>query len=58
MNRGNVEKYSNLYAYQLGLAGSFDNKFKIINSSEIVYHGVCIIKDGVKGVISGAMYYR
>jgi len=53
-----VEKWSNLYAYQLGLGGSYGHEYKNISVKEIVRHDGCIIRDGVRGGSSGAIYRR
>ena len=53
-----VEKWSNLYAYQLGLGGSYGHEYKNISVKEIVRHDGCIIRDGVRGGSSGAIYLR
>ena len=53
-----VEKWSNLYAFQIGLGGSYGHEFKNLTLKEIVQHDGCIIRDGVRGGSSGAIYRR
>ena len=51
-----VQKWSNLYAYQIGLGESYGHSFKNVNLSEIVCHDEYIVKDGIRGGNSGAIY--
>ena len=51
-----VEERSNLYAYQIGLGGSYGHEFKSVSIKEIFKHDGCIVSDGVRGGSSGAIY--
>ena len=51
-----VDKWSNLYAYQIGLGVSYGHGFKLVKIPEIVFNYGCIVRDSVQGVISGAIY--
>ena len=51
-----VEKCSNLYAYQIGLGGYYGHVFKPVKLPEIFFHDGCILKDGVRDVTSVAIY--
>ena len=51
-----VEQWSNLYAYQIGLGGSYGHEFKSVSLKEILHHDGCIVQDGVRGGSSGAIY--
>ena len=53
-----LEDWSNLYAYQIGLGGSYNHKFKNITVKELLRHDGCIVRDGVRGGSSGAIYCR
>ena len=53
-----VEQWSNLYAYQIELDGSYGHKFKSVFLKEILHHDGCIVRDGVRGGSSGAIYRR
>ena len=53
-----VEEWSNLYAYQIGLGGSYGHEFKNVSVKEILHHDGCIVRDGVRGGSSGAIYRR
>lgn len=53
-----VEEYSNLYASQLGLGGSYGHDFKSVKIPEIVRHDGCVVRDGVRGGSGGAIYRR
>ena len=53
-----VEEWSNLYAFQIGLGGSYGHEFRNVTLKEIVQHDACIIRDGVRGGSSGAIYRR
>jgi len=53
-----VEQWSNLYAYQIGLGGSYGHEFKSVSLKEILHHDGCIVRDGVRGGSSGAIYRR
>ena len=47
---------SNLYAKQIGLGGSYGHEFKSVSIKEILKHDGCIVRDGVRGGSSGAIY--
>ena len=53
-----VEEWSNLYACQIGLGGSYGHEFKNVTLKEILQHDGCIIRDGLRGGSSGAIYRR
>ena len=53
-----LEEWSNLYAYQIGLGGSYGHEFKNLTLKEILQHDGCIVRDGVRGGSSGAIYRR
>ncbi len=51
-----VEEWSNLYAYRIGLGGSYGHKFKSMSIKEIVKHDGCVVRDRVRGGSSSAIY--
>ena len=52
-----VKQWSNLYAYQIGLGGSYGDEFsKSVSLKEILHHDGYIVRDGVRGGSSGAIY--
>ena len=51
-----VEKWYNLYAYQISIGGSYCHGFKSINLPETFFHDGCILKDGVRGGTSVAVF--
>ena len=53
-----VGKWSNIYAYQIGLGVSYGHGFKHVKLPEIVCHDGCIVRDGVRGGTSGGIYCR
>jgi hypothetical protein len=53
-----VEKFSNLYAIQIGLGGSYGHRFKNIVLNELVRFDGVVIRDGVKGGSNGAIHRR
>ena len=53
-----LEEWSNLYAYQIGLGGSYGHEFKNVSLTEILRHDGCVIRDGVRGGSAGAIYRR
>ena len=53
-----LEEWSNLYACQIGLGGSYGHEFKNVSLKEILHHDGCIVRDGVRGGSSGAIYRR
>ena len=53
-----VQKWSNLYAYQIGLGGSYGHGFKPVKLPDIVCYYGLIVRDGVQGVTIGAIYRR
>ena len=54
----NVEIYSNLYALQIGLGGSYGHSFKMLTLDELVHFDGVVIRDGVRGGSSGAIHRR
>ena len=53
-----LEEWSNLYACQIGLGGSYGHDYKNIKIAKIVRHDGCVVRDGVRGGSSGAIYRR
>ena len=53
-----VELWTNAYALQLGLGGSYGHKFSNVMIQELVNFDGILIKDGVKGGSDGAIYRR
>ena len=53
-----VDKLSNIYAYQIGLGGSYGHGFKPVKLPEIVCHDWFIIRDSLWCVTSGTIYLR
>ena len=51
-----VDKWSNLYTYQISLGGSYGHGFKPVKLPEMFCHVGCIVRDGVRGGTSGAIY--
>ena len=51
-----VYKWSNLYAYQIGLSGSYGHGFKPMKLPEFFWHDVFILMDGIQGGTSGTLY--
>jgi hypothetical protein len=50
--------FSNLYAIQIGLGGSYGHKFKNVVIDELVRFNGVVIRDGVKGGSNGAIHRR
>ena len=44
-----IEEWSNLSAYQIGLDGNYNHKFKNVSLKEILKRDSCIVSDGVGG---------
>ena len=53
-----VEKLSNIYAYQIFFGGSYRLGFKPVKLPETVYHYGLIVRDCVRGGTSTAIYRR
>ena len=53
-----VEKWSNIYAYQFGLSGSYGHFLKPMKLPQRFCHDVCIVRNGVRGGTNGAFYRR
>ena len=53
-----VESWSNAYALQLGLGGSYGHNFSNVMIQELVNFDAILVKDGVKGGSDGAIYRR
>ena len=53
-----LENWSNLYAIQIGLGGSYGHSFRNTTSKEILRHDGCVVRDGVRGGSDGAIYRR
>ena len=52
-----VQKWSNLYAYQISTGGSYGNGFKPGKIPDYFYYAY-IVRDGVQGGTSGTIYCR
>ena len=48
-----VDKWSNIYASQLGIGGAFSKKFEHIRIDELVRWGGVLICDGARGESNG-----
>ena len=53
-----MKQFSNLYAAQIGLGGSYGHEFKSISIPELVHFDGTLIRDGVRGGSGGALYRR
>ena len=53
-----VDKSTNLYAYQVGIGGSYGHRFKPVKLLDLFCHDRCIVRIGVRGGTSGAVYSR
>ena len=53
-----VETWTNAYALQLGLGGSYGHRFNNVMIQELVNFDGVLVKDGVKGGSDGAIYRR
>ena len=53
-----VDKWSNIYAYQIGLGGSYRLGFKYVKITGTVCHYGWIVRGGVLGGTSSAIYCR
>ena len=53
-----LESWTNGYALQIGLGGSYGHKFKNVLINELVNFDGILVKDGVKGGSDGAIYRR
>jgi hypothetical protein len=53
-----VETFSNLYALQIKLGGSYGHAFKNVLLDELVRFDGVVVRDGVKGGSNGAIYRR
>ena len=54
-----VERFTNLYAYQKGLiAGSYGHKFMPVSIPELARFDGVLIRDGVLGGTDGALHRR
>ena len=53
-----VESWTNAYALQIGLGGSYGHEFKNVLINELVNFDGILVKDGVKGGSDGAIYRR
>eukprot|EP00957_Ditylum_brightwellii_P077142 5862664-Ditylum_brightwellii.AAC.2 len=51
-----VEKYTDIYAAQLGLGGAYSKKFEHINIEELMQWDRIILCDSVRGGLNGAIY--
>ena len=51
-----VDKWSNIYAYQIGLGGSYGHGFKHMKLPEIVCRDGCIVRGGVWRGTIGTIY--
>ena len=53
-----VYDFSNIYASQLGLVGSYGHEFKNMKIPELVHHDGCIFRDGIRGGSEDDIYWR
>jgi len=53
-----VETFSNLYAVNIGLGGSYGHRFKMLGLDELVHFDGVVVCDGVKGGSNGAIHRR
>ena len=53
-----VERFTNSYAYLIGLGELYGHKFKPIDLHKLVHFDGVVVKDGVQGGSVGAMYWR
>ena len=53
-----VDKWMNLYAYQIGIGGSYGHSFKPMKLLDLFFHDRCIVIIGVQGGASSAVYSR
>ena len=53
-----VERLSNIYAFSIGLGGSYGHAFKTITLDELVRFDGVVVRDGVRGGSNGALYRR
>ena len=51
-----IESWSNIYAYQICIEGSYGHAYKNINIANLVCHDGSIISVGVSGGRNGAIY--
>ena len=53
-----VENWSLTYAANQGLFGTYGHEFKPVTSKELLHFDMAVIRDGVLGGMSGAIYRR
>ena len=53
-----VESFTNVYAVQFGLGGTYGHKFNNVDVEELLHHNGCIVYDGVRGGSGGAIYWQ
>ena len=53
-----VENFTNQYAAEIGLMGSYGHSFKPVNAEELLRFDMALIKDGARGGCGGATYRR
>ena len=53
-----VEFFTNVYAVQLGLGGTYGHKLNNVDVKELLHHDGCIVCDGVRGGSGGGNYRR
>jgi hypothetical protein len=53
-----VERFSNIYAFGIGLGGSYGHTFKTITLDELVRYDGVVVRDGVRGGSNGALHRR
>ena len=53
-----VERFTNLYVYSIGLGRSYGHKFKPVEIHELVRFDGVVVKDGVRGGSGGVVYRR
>ena len=55
---GAVERWTNSYAIHLGLGGTYGHSFRNVTAKEFLRHDACVVRDGICGGSSVAIYRR
>jgi hypothetical protein len=53
-----IDKFSNLYAVEIGMGDAYSHKFELISPQDLVRWTGVVVCDGVKGGSDGALYQR
>jgi hypothetical protein len=53
-----IDKFSNLYAVEIGMGDAYSHKFDLISPQDLVRWTGVVVRDGVKGGSDGAVYRR